>query len=282
MFIHTPAHVYSMRFFEREVPKSNLRLPRPAVVPDRDDLSVSALYRGSRLGGDYFDFVPINGKRMLFLLSDVAGQREGAMHVAAALQDVLAERARALLEDEDANVSDAVTALALELNRMVIQAAGGVRPAPTFLGCLDEQFGLLHYINAGHTPALVRSSTETVQLDSTGLPFGLFSHATHDAAVSVVAPGSSIVLVSKGVIEATSGKQEFGTQRVREILEGRRFFSAQQLCHDVLESAVRFSDQPSRFGPQFSIAGFRGNHEPNDMTIVCLMRVIPQAAAASA
>ncbi|HKR32035.1 MAG TPA: SpoIIE family protein phosphatase [Terriglobales bacterium] len=271
-----------MRFFEREDPKSNLRLPRPAVVPDRDDLSVSALYRGSRLGGDYFDFVPINGTRMLFLLSDVAGQRDEAMHVAAALQDVLAERARALLEDEDANVSDAVTALALELNRMVIHAAGGVRPAPTFLGCLDEQFGLLHYVNAGHTPALIRSVSEIIQLDSTGLPFGLFSHATHDAAVSVIAAGSSIVLVSKGVIEATSGKQEFGTQRVKEILEARRSFSAQQLCHEVLESAVRFSDQPSRFGPQFSIAGFRGNHEPNDMTIVCLMRVIPQAAAASA
>lgn len=271
-----------MRLFEREVPKSNLRLPRPAVLPNRDDLSVSALYRGSRLGGDYFDFVPINGTRMLFLLSDVAGQRDEAMDVAAALQDILAERARALLEDEDANVSDAVTALALELNRTVIQAAGGVRPAPTFLGCLDEQFGLLHYINAGHTPALVRSSSETVQLDSTGLPFGLFSHATHDAAVSVVASGSSIVLVSKGVIEATSGKQEFGAQRVREILETRQFFSAQQLCHDILESAVKFSDQPSRFGPQFSIAGFRGNHDPNDMTIVCLMRVVPHAAVASA
>ena len=271
-----------MRFFEREVPKSNLRLPRPAVVPDRDDLSVSALYRGSRLGGDYFDFVAINGSRMLFLLSDVAGQRDEALHIAAGLQDVLAERAQALLEDQEANVSDAVTTLALELNRTVIQAAGGVRPAPTFLGCLDEQFGLLHYINAGHTPALIKCSSETTQLDSTGLPFGLFSHATHDATVSVVAPGSSIVLVSKGIIEATSGKHEFGAEGVRQILETRQFLSAQQVCHDVLESAVKFFDQPSRFGPQFSIAGFRGNHEPNDMTIVCLMRVIPQAAAASA
>src|SRR5690348_9060226 len=271
-----------MRLFEREAPKSNLRLPRPAVLPDRGDLSVSALYRGSRMGGDYFDFVPINATRMLFLLSDVAGQRDEAMHVAAALQDVLAERASALLADEDANVSDAITDLALELNRTVIQAAGGVRPAPTLLGCLDEQFGLLHYASAGHTPALVRSSTETVQLDSTGLPFGLFSHATHDAAVAVVAPGSSIVLVSKGVSAITAGKKEFGAEGVREILESRQFPTAQQLCHDILESAVRFADQPSRFGPQFSIAGFRSHHEPNDMTIVCLMRVIPHAAAASA
>lgn len=271
-----------MRFFERDAPKPNLRMPRPAVLPDREELSVSALYRGSRLGGDFFDFVQINTKRLLFLLSDVAGHRAEAMHIAAALQDVLSERVSALMEAEDANVSDAVSELALELNRLVIQAAGGVRPAPTFLGCLDEQFGLLHYVNAGHTPALVRSSNETIQLSPTGLPFGLFSHATHDAAVSVIAPGSSIVLVSKGVIEASSGKQEFGAERVREIIEARRFHSAQHLCHDLLESAVRFSDQPSRFGPQFSIAGFRNNREANDMTIVCLMRLIRQAAAASA
>src|SRR5690348_3843821 len=114
-----------MRLFEREVPKTNLRLPRPAVLPDRDQLSVSALYRGSRVGGDFFDFVSISGTRMVFLLSDVAGRRDEAMHIAASVQDVLAQRAPALLQDQDANVSDAVTELALDLNRAVIQAAGG-------------------------------------------------------------------------------------------------------------------------------------------------------------
>jgi phosphoserine phosphatase RsbU/P len=268
-------------FFEREAPKPNLRIPRPTVLPETEDLSASALYRGSRVGGDYFDFVPINSKRMLFLLSDVAGKRNEAMNVAAALQDILSERAISLLKEEDANVSDGVTALALELNRTVIQAAGGVRPAPTFLACLDEQFGLLHYANAGHTPAFIRSDSEVLQLEPTGLPFGLFSHATHDAAVSVAQAGSSIVLVSKGLVEASAGRQEFGAQRVRDFLGRQSFLSPQQLCHDLLESAVKFSEQPSSFGPQFSIAGFRSAQEPNDMTVVCLMRT-GQAAARAA
>jgi len=268
-------------FFDRDVPKTDLRTPRPTILPAKNGLSGSALYRHSRLGGDFFDFVPISATRILFLLSDIAGKRDEALHIAAILQDALIERAPALLKDGDANVSDAVTELALDLNRVIIQAAGGVRPAPTFIGCLDEQFGLIHYISAGHSPAFIHNDTEITQLAPTGLPFGLFSHATHDAAVSVVPPGSSIVLVSKGVVESASGRQEFGAEGVRQFLGEHNFLSPQHLCRELLDSAVKFSEQASAFGPQFSIAGFRSAHEPNDMTVLCLMRAAKIAAASA-
>ena len=267
-------------FFEREAPKTNLRMPRPSVLPAKADLSVSARYRGSRVGGDYYDFFPVNDSRMLFLLSDVAGRRDEALNIAAAVQDTTRERSVELLGDEDANVSDGVTALALELNRTVIQSAGGVRPAPTFLACLDEQFGLIHYVNAGHTPAFIGRGGEVTQLDPTGLPLGLFSHATHDSQVSVAPVGSSIVLVSKGLVECSAGRREFGAERVRQVLAEQTFSSAQELCRELLDRAVKFCEQPSSFGPQFSIAGFRHNQEPNDMTVVCLIRVARAAAAA--
>jgi serine phosphatase RsbU (regulator of sigma subunit) len=217
---------------------------------------------------------------MLFLLSDVAGRRAEALNIAAALQDTTRERAVELLGDQDANVSDGVTALALELNRTVIQTAGGVRPAPTFLACLDEQFGLLHYVNAGHTPAFIGSDGNVTQLDPTGLPLGLFSHATHDAQVSVAPPGASIVMVSRGLVECSAGRNEFGAERVRQILAEQTFSSAQELCHVLLDCAVKFCEKPSSFGPQFAIAGFRHNQEPNDMTAVCLIRIVRAAAVA--
>lgn len=254
-------------------------MPRPSVLPDRSNLSVSARYRGSRIGGDYYDFQPISDTRVVFLLSDVAGKRGEALHIAAAVQDTLHKLAPDLLSHPDTNVSDGVTALALELNRTVMQAAGGVRPAPTFVGCLDEQFGLIHYVNAGHIPAFVKSGGEIIQLDPTGLPFGLFSHATHDAQVSVAKPGSSIVLVSKGLVEIAAGRHEFGVDRVRQTLSDQAFASAHDVCHDLLDRAVKHSQKASSFGPQFSIAGFR-NGEPNDLTVVCLMRMVQAAAVA--
>lgn len=268
-----------MKLFARETVNPSLRVPRPSLLPCKTDLSVSARYKGSRVGGDYFDFFPISETRMLFLLSDVAGKRQEALHIAAAVQDTLRELGPALLSDDDANVADSVTALALELNRTIMQTAGGVRPAPTFLGCLDEQFGLMHYVSAGHTPAFIKSEGEVTQLDPTGLPLGLFSHATHDAQVSVAQHGSSLVLVSKGLVESAVGRHEFGVERVRETLEQQAFGSAEDLCHEILNRAVKFAEQPSSFGPQFSIPGFRGNHEPNDLTVVCLMRMARAAAA---
>ena len=210
----------------------------------------------------------------------VAGKRDEALNIAATVQDAMRERAPELLSDADANVSDGVTELALELNRTVMQAAGGVRPAPAFVGCLDEQFGLLHYVNAGHTPAFIRINGEITQLDSTGLPLGLFTHSTHDAHVSVAQSGSSIVLVSKGLVEVSAGRQEFAVERVRRKLQEENFGSAQELCHSLLDSAVKFAEQPSAFGPQFSITGFRSSHEANDLTVVCLMRMAQAAAAA--
>ena len=281
IFFDIPTWMFSLKlFFEREVPKSSLRIPRPAVLPAKPALSVSAGYKGSRIGGDYYDFLPLSDTRMLFLLTDVAGKRDEALNIAATVQDAMRERAPELLSDADANVSDGVTELALELNRTVMQAAGGVRPAPAFVGCLDEQFGLLHYVNAGHTPAFIRINGEITQLDSTGLPLGLFTHSTHDAHVSVAQSGSSIVLVSKGLVEVSAGRQEFGVERVRRKLQEENFGSAQELCHSLLDSAVKFAEQPSAFGPQFSITGFRSSHEANDLTVVCLMRMAQAAAAA--
>jgi sigma-B regulation protein RsbU (phosphoserine phosphatase) len=266
-------------FFEREAPKRDLRIPRPSVLPCDADLTVSALYKGSRVGGDFYEFVPLSDTRMLFLLTDIAGRRDEALNIAAAVQDALRTRGPELLSDPEGNVSEGVAALTIELNRIVMSAAGGVRPAPAFLGCLDEQFGLMHYVSAGHTPAFVKDLDGLVQLDPSGLPLGLFSHSTHDAQVSVVHPGASIVMVSKGLVEIAAGKQEFGTDRVREILESRTFRSAHDLCHEVLERAVNFSEQPSVFGPQFRIPGFKSANEPNDLTVVCVMRMVHQMAA---
>jgi serine phosphatase RsbU (regulator of sigma subunit) len=217
--------------------------------------------------------------RMVFMLTDVAGKRDEALHIAAAVQDRMHELAPELLSDPDANVAEGVTDLVLELNRTIMQTAGGVRSAPTFLGCLDEQFGLIHYVSAGHTPAFVKSDGEITQLDPNGLPLGLFSHSTHDAQVSVAQPGSSIVLVSKGLVESSAGRQEFGVERVRGALEEKSFPSAYDLCHEILERAVRFAEQPSSFGPRLAVPGFRSSQEPNDLTVVCLMRMAQSAAA---
>src|SRR5262245_58454784 len=104
-----------------------LRQPKTAQFPEMRSGEVAALYRAARVGGDYFDFVS-TGKKVVFILMDVAGQRDHALHVAAGVQDVLHQRAPALLKD--GADEPAITTLSLELNRVVLDSAHGVCCAP--------------------------------------------------------------------------------------------------------------------------------------------------------
>jgi serine phosphatase RsbU (regulator of sigma subunit) len=248
------------------------RQPKTAKFPDLKHAEVAALYRAARIGGDYFDFFkPVPGK-MMFILMDVAGKRERALHVAAAVQDVLHDRAPQLLakgEDEPA-----VTTLAHELNAAVLKAAEGVCCAPAFLGVYDEAIDTITYINAGHTAGLLRDEHGISELPANGLPFGLFTHATHDAQFCALAEGAAVLLASKGLVESRAGGMEFGLNRLRELLSHSKEDRAISLCREVIEAVEKFETAPQSATAKIAAAvpGLRPP-EPNDVTTVALVRV---------
>ncbi len=100
--------------------------------------------------------------------------------------------------------------------------------------------GSLAYINAGHLPALMRDDDGIMCLDASGLPLGLFTHSTHDAQLSVLRPGSSLLLVSRGLVETKRHHEEFGMERVKESLLEARFDNARELCTAMQAAAQRF------------------------------------------
>ncbi len=139
--------------------------------------------------------------------------------------------------------------LCIQLNRSLMEAAAGVHPCPAFIGCYHEKFGTLCYTNAGHTPGLLRDSTGIVELASTGLPLGLFSHATCDAPTIALEEGAGLLLVSRGVVEGKckdekAEDQEFGLKRVKERFQGESSPKAQAISASILNSVGEFTCQP--------------------------------------
>jgi serine phosphatase RsbU (regulator of sigma subunit) len=256
-----------------------VKQPKPAQIPELKSAEVAALYRQARSGGDYFDFIAV-GNKFLFILMDIAGKREKALSVAAAVQDKLQARAPQLLEHgEDAG---AVTSLALELNKLVIEAAAGVCCAPAMIGCYDDEINTVSYINAGHTPGLLRDHDGIVELPSNGLPLGLFSHSTHDAQFCALSPGAALLLASKGLIEARSqgaSRNEFGMNRLRERLLESKADRAISLCRDVLDAVEQFQSEAVTATAKIAAAvpGFRPP-EPNDATTVAIVRNLNERA----
>ena len=231
--------------------------PAPTLVPTLPGVGIAALYHGARMGGDFYDFLVTPCGRLIFLLLDIAGERREALEIATAVQELFRKQAPERFQGEDTNQSDALTDLGILINRAILQAAAGVRHAPAFLGSYDPKLGMLSYVNAGHTPALLKDAGGVTLLQANGIPLGLFSHATHDAAVAVVQPGAAVLLVSKGLVESRSGSKEFGLERAMGVLQEREFRDAKELCSAILEA----------------VASFTRNKAPeNDVTALALLR----------
>jgi serine phosphatase RsbU (regulator of sigma subunit) len=268
--------------FLNHAPARELRKPAPAKMPVLPTVGVSALYRGARVGGDYFDFVQAGSSRLLMLLLDIAGKRDEALHIAAAVQEVF-HGAADLFYHDDVNEPVALTTVSLEINRAIMEAAGGVRCAPGIVGCYNEVVGTLCYINAGHTPALLKLAGEITTLEASGLPLGLFSHATHDAQICALPKGSAVLMVSRGLVEAKVHSEEFGLERVKQAIKEAPGHDAQQICRHVLESLRLFVENQKNSGLLS-----RGNHQvqetdplsDNDTTAIALVRFAAALAAA--
>jgi len=219
--------------------------PVPTVFPRIQGADIAAVFAGKRMAGDFYDSIRVSPERVLFGLLDLAGRREENRSVLITAQEIFRNSGAELFSRSDINESNAMTELSLKINRGLIESCKGVRSCPAFIGCYHEIFGTLCYTNAGHTPGLLRDSRGIAEISSTGLPLGLFSHATGDAPTIGLEKGAALVLVSRGVIECDGqhGKstEEFGLNRVKPFLQTAPSTTANELCTSILNSVSEFT-----------------------------------------
>jgi serine phosphatase RsbU (regulator of sigma subunit) len=220
--------------------------PTPTVFPNIDGADIAAVFAGNRVAGDFYDSVRVSPERVLIGLLDVAGRREANRKLLITAQETFRESGRELFSAVDINESDAMIELNVLINRRLIEASNGVHSCPAFTACYHEKLGTLCYCNAGHTSGLLRDSTGIVELGSTGLPLGLFSHATSDARMVGMERSAALLLVSQGLVSCEGGGRdngghEFGLEKVRKVLQNAPSLSAKELCSSVLSSVADYS-----------------------------------------
>ncbi|MGA6987979.1 MAG: SpoIIE family protein phosphatase [Terriglobales bacterium] len=273
----------SMRFWQSLFRSSPFN-PRDVAPPLADPLhcetpvlrhaEIAAMYSGQRVAGDFYEFLRVGPSRMLFVLLDIAGLRADTREVLIAVQKTFRTLAPELFSGEDFNETTAMSDLCYAMNRTIMRT--GLRSCPGFIGCYNENLGTVCYANAGHTPGLLRDTTGITLLEATGLPLGLFSHTTQSAAACHLVPGSALVAVSRGIIEAdrVDGERtdqenmdpanidpanidpqgidlegidaesmvaELGLDGVRQSLQNASVMSAYDLCLTVLQATRQFT-----------------------------------------
>jgi serine phosphatase RsbU (regulator of sigma subunit) len=243
--------------------------PCPVNLTRLKGLDISARYHADRCRGDFFDAVTI-GFRLVFLLTDIAGPRSETHAIAAEAQVAFRQRAKELFGPADANESDAIATLAHDVNRSLMEAANGVRFAPTFLGCFNANLGILTYCNAGRVLAVFRDTTSACVLERGGVPLGLFTHVTYEPAVLAFESQDKLLLVTKGVTESRRGAAEFGVKRIERVLEHSNGDSASQICDQVLSEAYNFGNHP--WSRVYDFLFTRRQRSNEDLTAVALVR----------
>ncbi len=186
------------------------------------------------LGGDLFDVLDNGDGRTVVFVSDVSGHGVSAALVTAMLKTgVLAYLGR----DQSAD------RLAERLNSAIADLLVEGMFVTAFVGMLDANTGQLHYVNAGHPPALLvrRGSDQLEHLSSTELPLGVLRNKQFPAETVSLEPGDRLVLYTDGIIEASDAAgKHFGLSRLEQSVQTHRHKPLEQLVADVVQDLIGF------------------------------------------
>jgi serine phosphatase RsbU (regulator of sigma subunit) len=252
--------------FQREPTAVRPIVPSRAEFPPLSGADIAGLVQGARVGGDLYHFLRANRCRVIFGLLDIAGRIEENHAIVEAVRQTFQELGKTRFADEEVNEADVMMEFCLELNLTIRRAASGVRSCAAFLGCYNEELGTICYANAGHTPGLLRDPSGITELPATGLPLGLFSASTYEAPTAALQHGASLLLVSRGVVEASYKKEEFGLTRVKDQFGVAPQDNARDIATSILDGVQKF---------------MRTAPDQNDVTALALVRAGKDRALAT-
>jgi len=211
------------------------RLFLPAGKPAIAGLEIAGMMLSARgVGGDYFDYFPIDSDTTQIVIADVAGKG-----VPAALLMSATAAAMRLEANHDRNMLEQVE----RLNAGILSVSDSDRYVTLLLAEIDAQKRTLRYVNCGHNPALLfRAQKGTLtRLNSSCAPIGLSPEEICELAWEDLAAGDFLVFYTDGVTEAENRLgEEFGMERLSATVLSDSSLSAEDLMTDIYNASADF------------------------------------------
>ena len=206
----------------------------PQSMPSIAGLDVAALQvPATAVGGDLYDFVPLENRTLGILIADVAGHG-----VPAALIAAMVKMAFVSLRDFSSQPSE----LLLEMNRVL---CGQIERGFVTAGYawIDLDRNTIRWSRAGHPAAiLVHPDGSIATIECGGPVLGRFRNASFPEVELPFPEGSRVVLYTDGVTESRRlDGTPFGEDRlIRIVATGNR--SCQELVGNVMRELTEFSN----------------------------------------
>jgi serine phosphatase RsbU (regulator of sigma subunit) len=218
--------------FADTMQRSLLPRSRPVV----EGLEVGEVYEPSArvdVGGDLYDFLALDGRRLAVVLGDVTGHGVDATADMAMAKFVFRSLAREHPEPADFLAS---------ANEVICSEIGPGKFISMSYVVVDGGSGRVAGASAGHpAPRIVLPDGSTRPLEAHGLVLGIDGGQEYAESHAELPRGSSLVLYTDGVIEARRDGELYGDDRLDALLAARHELSARALADAVAEDAREFA-----------------------------------------
>jgi phosphoserine phosphatase RsbU/P len=226
----------------------------PVNVPSVEGFELCGFCQpAQQVGGDYYDFVPLDAQRTGIAIADVAGKGIAAALLMSVVQASLRGQ---LMGAGRETIGDMVKIL----NRLICGSVSSARYVTFFYAQLETADSGVRFINAGHNAPLIYQcdKRDFRTLNDGGPVLGLFPDATFNEGWAQLNSGDVLVAYTDGVTEAENADQEeFGEERLRTAISAVADRSAREILDDVSSEVTAWS---------------RGVRQHDDLTILVLRK----------
>jgi FixJ family two-component response regulator len=207
----------------------------PKQIPQVRGHEISGGWQpASAVGGDYFDALKFSESTVALCIADVSGKGMPAALLMSNLQAAVKAFASESMPPKE---------ICTKVNRVICSNIAANKFI-TFFYCLhDAEKKRLVYANAGHdAPILMKRNGSHVRLREGGAVLGVFSDWSYEQNEVEFVSGDRILLFTDGVTEVrNSDGEEFGEQRLIDLLKRIRHLGARELQAQVMSTVAEFS-----------------------------------------
>lgn len=202
--------------------------------PEEKRMDLFASMKPARdVGGDFYDFFFTSRDKLAFLVADVSDKG-----VPAALFMMRAKTLFKNLAQAGRPLCDAVT----EANVALCEGNAANMFVTAWIGEIELNTGIVHYVNAGHNPPIVLHAADgsaSYLQSKPGLVLGAMPGVKYKNGELMLQPGDIIYLYTDGITEQTDQRGELlGEERLISILKSGDFLNHPETCTEAVFTKV--------------------------------------------